>query len=196
MYDFANSAFATSILAVIFNQYFAQIVAFGAEGAAFNIFGGAFKIPGAALFNYAVALSMLLVVISAPALGAIADFSGLKKRFLGFFCLTGGALTAAMYFIRAGDYVSGAILFIAANYAFAGGNVFYNALLLEVAHPDDMGKVSGWGWGLGYLGGGLCLALNLLMLQQPAWFGIEGETPVYYIFPDRKSTRLNSSHYS
>ncbi len=184
MYDFANSAFATSILAVIFNQYFAQVVAFGAEGTVWNIFGGEIRVPGASLFHYAVAASMLLVVVSAPVLGAMADFSRTKKRLLALFCVTGSAATAALYFIRAGDYIAGALIFIAANYAFAAGNVFYNALLVDIAHPRDMGKVSGWGWGLGYLGGGLCLVLNLLMLKNPGLFGFgEGEVEVYHTFP-------------
>lgn len=184
MYDFANSAFATSILAVVFNQYYAQVVAFGAEGTVWNMFGSEIRIPGASLFHYAVAVSMLMVVLSAPVLGAMADFCGVKKRMLAGFCVMGCAATAALYFIREGDYLMGGLLFIAANYAFAGGNAFYNALLVDIAHPDDMGKVSGWGWGLGYLGGGLCLVVNLLMLKNPGLFGLaEGDLKVYHTFP-------------
>ena len=182
MYDFANSAFATSILAVIFNQYFAEKVAYGAEGTWWRILGADIRIPGVSLFHYAVVISMIMVVSTAPILGAIADFSRAKKRFLAFFCLLGCVATSLLYYIRAGDYISGGILFIIANFAFTGGNVFYNGLLLDIAHPDDMGKISGWGWGLGYLGGGLCLALNLLMLQNPGLLGLS-EVEVYHTFP-------------
>ena len=182
MYDFANSAFATSILAVIFNQYFAMEVAGGYEGTLWNLFGREIRVPGASLFQYSVSISMLLVVLSAPILGAVADYIRGKKKFLVVFCATGAAATGLLYFIRSGDYIGGAVLFIIANYAFAGGNVFYNALLIDIAHPDDMGKISGWGWGIGYLGGGLCLLLNLVMLQNPGWFGFD-EIKVYSTFP-------------
>ena len=182
MYDFANSAFATSILAVIFNQYYAQVVAFGAEGTLWKIFHWEIRVPGASLFHYSVALSMLMVVISAPILGAAADYQQGKKRYLGVLCLTGCIATALLYFVRSGDYIGGAVLFIIANFAFAGGNVFYNALLLDVSHPDDIGKISGWGWGLGYLGGGLCLLLNLMMLENPSLLGLN-DIEVYHTFP-------------
>ena len=182
MYDFANSAFATSILAVIFNQYFAMEAAGGNAGTLWNFFGREIRIPGASLFQYSVSISMLLVVISAPILGAAADYIKGKKKFLFVFCLVGVMATGLLYFIRTGDYIGGAVLFIIANYAFAGGNVFYNALLIDISHPDDMGKISGWGWGLGYLGGGLCLLLNLVMLQNPGLFGFE-EIKVHSTFP-------------
>jgi UMF1 family MFS transporter len=165
-YVFANSAFATTILAVIFNHYYAEVVASGPQGTVWRIFGAQVRIPGASLFQYMVAISMLLAAVTAPILGAMADYMKHKKRYLAIFCLLGALATAFLYFIRAGDYISGGILFIVANYAFASGNIFYNALLLDISHPDDLGKISGWGWGLGYLGGGLCLALNLIMLNR------------------------------
>lgn len=182
MYDFANSAFATTILAVIFNQYYAEVVAFGNEGTIWKIFGREITVPGASLFQYAVAISMFLVVTTAPILGAVADYRQDKKRFLFVLCMIGCITTASLYFIREGNYIFGAVIFIAANYAFAGGNVFYNALLIDISHPDDMGKISGWGWGLGYVGGGLCLLLNLVMLQKPEFFGFDN-FEVYHTFP-------------
>ena len=183
-YDFANSAFATSILAVIFNQYFAGSVAGGAAGTDFTILGRLFNVPGATIFHYAVGISMLLVVVTAPILGAAADYSRNKKGFLGILCVLGCIFTGLLFFVREGDVLTGALFFIIANYAFAGGNVFYNGLLLDIAHPDDFGKISGLGWGLGYLGGGLCLVLNLVMLTKPGWLGLGSfEIKVYHTFP-------------
>ena len=181
-YDFGNSAFATSILAVIFNQYFAEVVAFGPEGTLWNIFGAELRIPGASLFHYSFVISMAMVALSAPILGAAADYSRGKKRYLVTLCLIGCLATGFLYFVRAGDYIGGALLFIIANFAFAGGNVFYNGLLLDISHPDDMGKISGIGWGIGYLGGGLCLLLTLIMLKNPALLGLS-EVEVYHTFP-------------
>ena len=183
-YDFANSAFATSILAVIFNHYYAETVSGGASGTPFSILGRTIQVPGATLFHYAVVISMFLVVITAPILGAAADYSNSKKKYLAFFCMLGCIFTGLLFFVRSGDVLSGAIFFIVANFAFAGGNVFYNGLLLNVAHPEDMGKVSGIGWGLGYLGGGLCLVLNLIMLMKPEALGFApGSIKVHHIFP-------------
>ena len=183
-YDFANSAFATSILAVIFNHYYAEAVAGGSTGTPFSILGRTIQVPGATLFHYAVVISMFLVVITAPILGAASDYSNSKKKYLAFFCMLGCIFTGLLFFVRSGDVISGAIFFIIANFAFAGGNVFYNGLLLNISHPDDMGKVSGIGWGLGYLGGGLCLLLNLIMLMKPEVLGFAPDSiKVYHIFP-------------
>jgi len=183
-YDFANSAFATSILAVIFNHYFAETVAGGPVGIPFQLLGFTIQIPGASVFQYSAALSMAVVIIAAPILGAISDHSQNKKSFLIFFCILGTLFAGLLFFVREGDIVNGALFFIIANFSFAAGNVFYNSLLLDISHPDDMGKISGIGWGLGYLGGGLCLVLNLIMLQNPALLGFSpGEVKVYHTFP-------------
>lgn len=183
-YDFANSAFATTILAVIFNHYFAETVAGGPYGIPFKLLGMTVKIPGASVFQFAVALSMIAVIFAAPILGAVSDHSKNKKSFLIFFCFLGSIFTGLLFFIRQGDIVSGALFFITANFAFAAGNVFYNSLLIDIAHPDDMGKISGLGWGLGYLGGGLCLVLNLIMLKNPELLGFTpGQLKIYHTFP-------------
>ena len=183
-YDFANSAFATSILAVIFNQYYAEVAAFGPSGVMWNILGAEMKIPGASMFFIIVSISMALVAVTAPVLGAMADYSANKKRYLFTLCLTGCSATGFLYFVGEGDYLLGGALFIVANYSFAAGNVFYNSLLLDVSPSDDLGKISGWGWGFGYLGGGLCLVLNLLILQNPQLLGFpEGSFRIVHIFP-------------
>jgi UMF1 family MFS transporter len=167
MYDFANSAFATTILAVIFNQYFAAVVAGGERGVEF--FG--FHLPGASFFTFSVALSMAVSAVLAPFLGAVADASASKKKFLMVFCYTAILFTGLLYFVHAGTYWKGAIFFIVANIGFAGGNVFYNAFLPEISTDQNIGRISGLGWALGYIGGGALLAINLVMLKYPDRIG-------------------------
>jgi UMF1 family MFS transporter len=167
MYDFANSAFATTILAVIFNQYFATVVAGGEKGVEF--FG--FRLHGASFFTFSVALSMAISAVFSPFLGAVADAIGSKKRFLMAFCFDGVLFSGLLYFVHAGDYWMGAIFFIIANIGFAEGNVFYNAFLPEISTEQNIGRISGLGWALGYIGGGALLAINLIMLKYPGWLG-------------------------
>jgi UMF1 family MFS transporter len=167
MYDFANSAFATIILAVIFNQYFATVVAGGERG--INLFG--FHLHGASFFTFTVSLSMAISAVLSPFLGAVADFSGSKKRFLMVFCYTAILFTGLLYLVHAGDYLIGALFFIISNIGFAGGNVYYNAFLPEISNDQNIGRISGLGWALGYMGGGLLLAINLIMLKYPEAIG-------------------------
>jgi UMF1 family MFS transporter len=167
MYDFANSAFATTILAVIFNQYFATVVAGGEKGVDF--FG--FRLHGASFFTFSVALSMAISAVLSPFLGAVADASASKKRFLMVFCYIGILFTGLLYFVHAGNYWRGAIFFIIANIGFAGGNVYYNAFLPEISTDKNIGRISGLGWALGYIGGGALLGINLIMLKYPGWLG-------------------------
>jgi UMF1 family MFS transporter len=171
MYDFANSAFATTILAVIFNQYFAMVVAGGEKGV--DLFG--FRLHGASFFTFAVSLSMAISAFFSPFLGAVADASGSKKRFLIGFCYTAVLFSGFLYFVHAGDYWMGAIFFIIANIGFAEGNVFYNAFLPEISTEKNIGRISGLGWALGYIGGGALLAINLIMLKYPEWIGFPAE---------------------
>ena len=167
MYDFANSAFATTILAVIFNQYFAKVVAGGERGV--NLFG--FQLHGASFFTFSISISMAISAVLSPFLGAVADSSGTKKRFLMAFCYVAVLFTGLLYFVHEGDYWMGAVFFILANIGFAGGNVFYNAFLPEISTDQNIGRISGLGWALGYIGGGLLLAINLVMLKYPEWIG-------------------------
>lgn len=161
MYDFANSAFATTILAVIFNRYFALEVAGGEKG----VFIAGVHVHGATFFTLIVSLSMAVSAIAAPILGAIADFSQRKKTFWVVFCYVGIIFTALLYLVRPGDIWSGAFFFIMANIGFSGGNVFYNAFLPQISTPDTVGRISGLGWAFGYVGGAALLIANLLMLN-------------------------------
>jgi UMF1 family MFS transporter len=179
MYDFANSAFATTILAVIFNHYFATVVAGGEKGV--ELFG--FRLHGASFFTFSVSISMVISAILAPFLGAVADASASKKRFLIIFCFIAVIFTGLLYFVREGNYWRGAIFFIIANIGFAGGNVYYNAFLPEISNDRNIGRISGLGWALGYIGGGALLAINLMMLQYPGVLGFrEGSFTVQDCF--------------
>jgi UMF1 family MFS transporter len=109
--------------------------------------------------------------VLSPFLGAVADASASKKRFLMVFCYTAILFTGLLHFIHAGDYWRGAIFFIIANIGFAGGNVYYNAFLPEISTDENIGRISGLGWALGYIGGGTLLAINLIMLKYPEWIG-------------------------
>ena len=170
MYDWANSAFATSILAAVLPVYFASIVP---EKGIMVQFGPlSFKTTAGGLWAYGISFSLLLTALSAPILGAVADFSGSKKRFLFVFTYTGAALTSLLYFVRDGDYWLCLALFVPANIGFAGSMTFYNAFLPEVAGENKMDSVSGRGYAFGYIGGGLLLALHMLMITYHESFGI------------------------
>lgn len=152
LYDFANSSFPTIIITVAYSVYFVEVVASPSSRGDF-------------LWGLSYAMSMLLAALSAPILGAIADFSGAKKRFLAFFTGLSILATALLFFVGSGDLLPGILFFTLANYGFASSIVFYNAFLPEIAAEKDMGKVSGFGWALGYIGGLVSLALALPFLR-------------------------------
>lgn len=172
LYDFANSSFATIILAVIFNQYFAEVVAGGKEGIVFKTPLFSIHLEGAVLWSFLVAISTAVVAITSPLFGAMADQAHRRKRMLMVYCYLGVVATICLSLAKAGDILFASFFFMIANLGFAGGNVFYNAFLLDVSTRKSFGMVSGLSWGLGYIGGGLCLLLNLLMLKNPQLFGM------------------------
>jgi MFS transporter, UMF1 family len=162
MYDFANSAYAVVILAVIFNNYFASVVAGGAEGLPFSLFGREHRIPGVSVFSFVNVIALALVAAASPLLGALADYSGRKKRYLAVCWLTGAACTMGLVAAGPGDLLLAAGLFVASNIGFAAGSVFYDAFLPEVSPPGSEGRISGLGYAAGYLGGGLLLVVVLI----------------------------------
>jgi MFS transporter, UMF1 family len=168
-YDFANSAYSTTVAAVIFNTYFVMAVA--ADGV--TVLG--YEIPPASLWAYSVSLSMLLAAVAAPVLGSVADYSAAKKRFLLTFTYLGAAATALLYFVGPGDAWLGVLLFVLSNWAFEASFAFYSAFLPEITTQQRMNRVSGLGWAIGYVGGVLCLILNMFMIQHPEWFGLSDE---------------------
>lgn len=152
-YDFANSAFTTIIVSVVYSAYFIGSVVQGDKG------------YGEMLWGRAIGISMTLVAITAPVLGAVADHSRGKKKMLFLNTWLSVIFTALLWFVKPGDIQMGMIFFIIANFGFNSANVFYDAFLPEVSTPETMGKISGYGWALGYVGGLLSLVLSLLLLK-------------------------------
>ena len=119
-----------------------------------------------------VALSVMTQVIALPLAGTIADFSPNKKRLLGLCAYTGVAATLAMFTLEGTRYLLGGVLFLIANLAFGASIVVYNSFLPEIATPEERDTVSSRGWGLGYLGGGIVLALNLALFSNADHLGL------------------------
>ena len=117
-------------------------------------------------------LALVVIALLSPILGAISDYRGTKKRLLGIFMLIGVAAVGGMFFIDRGEIDLASVLFLVALIGAAGSFVFYEALLPHIARPDEIDRVSSAGYAMGYIGGGLLLALNLAWIQKPAWFGL------------------------
>lgn len=168
LYDWANSAFATVILAAVLPVYFASLVP--ARGA--DLFWSSQPVPATAFWGYLVSFSMALVAIVAPGLGNLADRHGWRLRLLTIFCLLGSLATCGLFFAGPGQYLMAAGLFILGNIGFAAGNIFYNAYLPDLAAGHEADKLSARGFALGYIGGGLVLLVVFLMIQQHALLGL------------------------
>lgn len=157
MFDFANSSFTTVMVTSFFSLYFMQqIVPASADGLD----------RGPALWGLAVAISQATVIVTAPVLGALADFSGAKKKFLFFTYFGCAALTLALgVFARPGAVVVSMVLFIGANISFSSGENLISAFLPEIAPTSLIGRISGLAWGLGYIGGIGALLLSVFILS-------------------------------
>jgi UMF1 family MFS transporter len=151
LYDFGNSAYAAVVLLAVYAAYFKGQVVGGAEGSK--------------LWGLAVGIAMLVVAVLSPFLGTIADFSGSKKRFLFFFTVLACTCTALLFFVQQGDVALGMLLFILAEIGYRSAQVFYNALLPEIASSDEIGRVSGTGWAVGSAGGVICLLIILPLIM-------------------------------
>lgn len=162
LYDWASSAFATTIMAAMFPPFFRSL-ALGA---------GLREVQATAYWGYATALALLLVALIAPLLGAAADHLGRPKRFLSGFAGLGILATALFAMIGEGSWRLAAALFIVANIGFAGANIFYESLLPHIARPRELDRISTRGYAIGYVGGGLLLVVNLLWVLRPHWFGL------------------------
>lgn len=147
LYDFGNSAYASVVLLAVYSAYFKEQVVGGAEGSR--------------LWGLAVGLAMFVVAVTSPFLGAIADFSAAKKRFLFFFTSVACLFTGLLFFVQKGDILMGMVFFILAEIGYRSAQVFYNGLLPEIAAPWELGRVSGIGWAIGTAGGIVILLLIL-----------------------------------
>jgi UMF1 family MFS transporter len=159
--DWANSAFATTVMAGFFPIYFKQYWNVGVEATV-----STFRL------GVTSGLASAVIAITAPLIGAIADKGGARIRLLMLFTVLGAAMTAAMYWVAKGDWLTAAIFYGVASLGFWSGNQFYDSALTDVAEEGDYDLVSAYGYSLGYLGGGLLFFVNVLMVTKPAMFGI------------------------
>jgi UMF1 family MFS transporter len=170
-YDWANSAFPTTVVTVFLGPWLTTVTKAAADAEGFvHPFGIAIR--AGSFFPYVVSLSVLAQVVVLPVLGAIADSSHRKKEMLALFAYLGAGATTALYLVHGTSYLLGGVLFLVANVSFGASVVFYNAFLPDIATPDRRDAVSSYGWALGYLGGGLLLALNLVLFGQAAALGL------------------------
>jgi MFS transporter, UMF1 family len=176
-YDWANSAFSTTVVTVFLGPYLTSVTeaAADANGLVYPL-----GIPVAvdAFFPYMVSLSVLLQVLILPVLGAIADYSQIKKRLMALFAYAGAIATMCMFFITGSNYLLGGVLFLIANLTFGAAVVFYNAFLPEIASIERRDAVSSRGWAMGYLGGGLLLLANLIFYNLRGSLGVPTDLAV------------------
>jgi UMF1 family MFS transporter len=161
LYDWANSAFATTVMAGFFPVFFKQYWSAGTEAAVSTFRLGILSGAGS-----------LVIALAAPLLGAMADRGGARLKLLASFTLIGAAGTAGLYFVAQGEWFTAALVYSVAGIGFWGGVIFNDALLVDVAAPAEYDLVSAFGYSLGYAGGGLLLILNAAMVTSPATFGL------------------------
>jgi MFS transporter, UMF1 family len=161
MYDWAASAMQTTVMVAVFPIYFVKVA-------------GANLPESSATQRLATVntLALVLIALASPVLGAVSDYGGNKKRFLAAFMALGVAAVAGLFFVHTGELALASWLFIAALVGVAGSFVFYEALLPHIARSHEIDRVSTAGYAVGYIGGGILLALNLAWIQKPAWFGL------------------------
>jgi len=173
MYDWANSAFYTTVVGALFSPYLTRLAqsAVGENGVVLDLgFLGA--VTSKSLPSLCVSISVGAQVFLLPVLGALGDYSNLKKRLMALFCYIGVTANCLLFFIQDGLYLWGGLLFIIANVCFGASIVFYNSFLPEITTEDQSDKVSSRGFAYGYLGGGLLLALNLVLVLGASRLGI------------------------
>jgi len=162
MYDWANSAFVTTMVAAVLPVFYFDVAAKGLA-----------EYEAASYWSFSQSAAMVTVALLAPFLGAVADLSGRKLQFLRAFAWLGITATALFVLVGEGDWLLASILFIAGQIGFSGGNTFYDSMLTDLVPEEKRDMVSSQGYAVGYLGGGLLLAVNLLMIMKPGWFGLD-----------------------
>lgn len=161
MYDWANSAYATTVLAAVLPVFYASVAAATLDAD-----------TAASYLAYTHSIGMLCVALLTPLLGTLSDLSGRKGDFLRVFAIIGILATLGFSIVGEGDWLLASILLIISTIGFAGGNTFYDAMLPDLVPIERREMISSKGYAYGYIGGGLLLAINLLMIQQPSWFGL------------------------
>jgi MFS transporter, UMF1 family len=161
MYDWANSAFVLVIVTTVFPIFYRQVAAENLD-----------DIKATALFTWTTTAALAIAAVLSPTLGTLADYLGWRKRMMGAFLALGASVTCCMYFIHAGEWMRALVLFGIANVAFSLTLVFYDSFLPHIASSNEIDRVSAAGYGLGYLGSGLLLVVNLWSIRSPASFGL------------------------
>lgn len=169
MYDVANSAFQTTIITAVFPNFFTRVAAAGAVPGAPPLLSPP---EATAVFGWGTTACLTVIAVLGPILGAIADYRAARKKMLAAFVVLGVVTTAAMISIEAGEWRWALLLFMISNVAVAASFVFYDSLLPHIASPGEMDRVSTSGYAVGYLGGGVLLAVNLAWILSPATFGL------------------------
>ena len=163
MYDWANSAFQSTVITAVFPAFFSSYAAAGME-----------PVEATSRFAWATTFAVAVTAVLGPLLGAFADYRAMKKRLLALFMTIGVVATLLMATITEGGWQYAAALFVVANIAIASSLVFYDSLLPHIARPDEIDRVSTGAYAVGFLGGGILLALNLAWILAPATFGLSG----------------------
>ena len=173
MYDWANSAFYTTVVGALFSPYITRLAqaSVGDNGVVLNL-GPLGEVTAKSLPTLCVSISVGAQVLLLPILGALGDYSDLKKRLMAVFCYIGVTANCLMFFIQGNLYLMGGLLFIIANVCFGAALVFYNAFLPEITTEDQADKVSSRGFAYGYLGGAILLALNLWLVTKAEQLGM------------------------
>ena len=172
MYDWANSAFATTVIAALLPIYFATVIV-PPDGWEFRFCNIEITTNATTLWAFLAGTAALFVFLTAPILGAIADISESKKKFLMSFCLGGSLFTTLLFFSKSGDVWMTIVFFFLANTCFISANIFYDAFLPHIASRNEIDQVSGRGYAYGYLGGGLQFLICIILILAHKKIGIE-----------------------
>lgn len=180
-YDWANSAFYTTVVGVLIGPYLISLAtaAVGADGVILDLY--LFQVTAKGLPAFCITLSVLSMVALLPILGAIADYTRLKKAMMAFFCYLGVFTSAALFFVT-DSYLACSILLIISNMSFGSANVFYNAFLIDITTEDRRDRYSSYGYAAGYLGGVVMLLINILFIRNAESLGISTGTAVRISF--------------
>jgi MFS transporter, UMF1 family len=171
VYDWANATFHSTVVTLFLGPYLTAL-AKAAAGPDGHVHPLGISVDPRSWWGYLISISVVTQIFVLPIAGTIADFSPNKKRLLGLFAYTGALATAAMFFLQGDEYLAGGLLFLIANLAFGAATVVYNSFLPDIAPPEKRDAVSSTGWGIGYLAGGLLLALNLVLFSKAKTFGL------------------------
>ena len=163
LYDWANSVFATTVIAGFFPVFFKQYWSAGTDA-----------VTSTAQLGFANSIGSVFILIAAPILGAVADGGASRKKFLGAFTALGIAASAGLWFVGQGDWSTAAMVYVLASIGFSGALIFYDALIVAVSPTTRYHEVSAFGYSLGYIGGGLLFAVNVAMTLSPGSFGLAG----------------------